>query len=262
MKANKLVVVIIGISIFQACQMNNKKTPHKDSQAVEKKTDSIDSIVIKKKDQLPVYGIDISMHQDNEINSIYRATDSISFVICKATEGITYTDPKFNQNWETIKKHGFIRGAYHFYRSQDDPVDQALNFLAICSKVERTDFPPIVDFEETSIDGTPTKEKVQSDFKVFMNIITKESKRTPIIYTDVNIGNEYLDTVEFSKYPLWIANYSTKSKPHLPKTWKDKGWLIWQRSIDYKIGEIKNDFDIYNGNLASLKEFIKNSNKK
>ncbi len=45
----------------------------------------------------PIKGIDVSKYQHSEIDEIDEA-DSLSFIICKATEGITYVDPKFKQN--------------------------------------------------------------------------------------------------------------------------------------------------------------------
>ena len=63
-----------------------------------------------------VYGIDVSDFQGDEVDFLDKQKDSLSFVICKATEGITYTDPEFQNNWKTIPEKGFIRGAYHFYR--------------------------------------------------------------------------------------------------------------------------------------------------
>jgi lysozyme len=61
-----------------------------------------------------VCGIDISKFQGNEINQLNKQTDQLTFIICKATEGITYTDPDFKTNWPMIQSKGYVRGAYHF----------------------------------------------------------------------------------------------------------------------------------------------------
>jgi len=186
--------------------------------------------VIEQESNLPVYGIDISHHQNNEIDSIFKSTDSLSFVICKATEGVTYTDPKFLKNWNTIKDHNFLRGAYHFYRCEDDPLTQATFFIKTISDIKNTDIPPIIDFEEGGIDQSQSVENIQLALQLFLNEIEKQLKCKPIIYTDLNTGNKYLNTSKFSDYPLWIANYNGKDAPNLPDAWKDKGWVIWQKS--------------------------------
>ncbi|MFT7250898.1 MAG: lysozyme, partial [Flavobacterium sp.] len=224
------------------------------------------NIMITEKDtkgKISVYGIDISHHQNNDIDSISKSTDSLSFVICKATEGVTYTDPLFLKNWITIKERGFLRGAYHFYHSEDDPLAQATFFLKTIAGIENTDIPPIIDFEEGGIDKSQSVDEIQSSLKIFINEIEKQLKCRPIIYTDFNTGNKYLNNTDFSDYALWIANYNGKKSPDLPDTWKKKGWLIWQRKSTYKLDSQNNDFDVFNGQLLEFKEFIRNSyNKK
>lgn len=219
----------------------------------------LSSCTFKERNTLSVYGIDISHHQSNEIDNIFKHTDNLSFVICKATEGITYTDPRFLYNWKAIKNHGLIRGAYHFYRSQDSPVDQATFFLKTIAAIESTDIPPIIDFEAGGIDKSISVDEIQSSLRIFIQEIEKQLKRKPIIYTDVTTGNKYLNSSYFSKYPLWIANYTDKKSPDLPHAWKKKGWLIWQRKSTYRLDDQNNDFDVFNGNISELKAFIKNS---
>lgn len=59
-------------------------------------------------------------------------------LICRSTEGITNIHPKFQINRTSLKKR-FIRGAYHYYRSDNDPKKQADNF------------PSMIDFKVQSI---------------------------------------------------------------------------------------------------------------
>lgn len=247
MKTHPLILILFGVMILNSCQ------PKKESKNNSKPTK------VEKKSKLLAYGIDLSHHQNDEIDSIIKNKDSLDFIVCKATEGITYTDPKFLKNWKTIKKHTFLRGAYHFYRCNDDPLKQAVFFLKTISDIDATDIPPIVDFEEGGIDKSQSLEKIQSNLRIFITEIEKESKRKPIIYTDVNTANKYLNDSYFSNYPLWIASYDGKKHPNLPIAWKNKDWLIWQRFSTYKLNNLDNDFDIFNGNLLELKKFIKNS---
>lgn len=204
------------------------------------------------------YGIDISKYQGNELDVLEKKKDSLSFVICKATEGETYTDPDFDENWKAIAQKGFIRGAYHFYRSNDAPEDQVKLFLNAISDLKETDLPPIVDFEEASIDHSQSITKHQSGLISFLQQVESKTKRKPIIYTNLHIGNSYLNDTAFSVYPLWIAYYSHKTKPEMPLAWKDANWLIWQKSGSYKYENFNNDFDVFNGSLRELEEFISN----
>jgi len=206
-----------------------------------------------------VYGIDISHYQNNEVDQIVQQKDKIQFVICKATEGLTYIDPKFNRNWTTLKEHGVIRGAYHFYRSEDDPEKQATFFLNTISTIEKWDIPPILDFEEGGINSSQSIEEVQTGVKSFLELIEKKLGRKPILYTDIRTANKYLGDPYFSDYPLWIANYINESSPHLPDTWKDRRWTFWQKTSTYQINGQDNDLDLFHGSYKDLKTFIRNS---
>jgi lysozyme len=80
-KQTCLLGVVLFISFFLSCKHQEKKVDqyHK-------------SPTIKESLTPFVYGIDISHRQNNKIDCISKALDSLSFVICKATEGVTYTD--------------------------------------------------------------------------------------------------------------------------------------------------------------------------
>ncbi len=247
MKLHSFILTLSGFIMLNSCQPKKAEN------------NTIKSPPIEQKSKLLAYGIDISHFQNNEIDSIVKSKDSLSFIICKATEGVTYTDPKFKMNWKMIKERDFLRGAYHFYICKDDPLTQATFFLKTISNIETTDIPPIVDFEEGGIDKSQSVDKIRAGLKVFLNEIEKKLSCKPIIYTDINTGNKYLNNPYFSDYPLWVANYNGKKTPDIPVAWKNKGWLIWQRTDTYTLNTLKSDFDIYNGNLSEFKAFIKNS---
>ena len=206
----------------------------------------------------PAYGIDLSKFQGNEIDYLNKQKDNLSFIFCKATEGVTYTDPDFTKNWSTIISKGFIRGAYHFYRTADAPDPQADHYVEAISDLSDTDLPPVVDFEGAGIDQSQSVAKIQKDLLTFLRLIEDKTNRTPMIYTDIPTGNKYLNNPKFAEYALWIALYEDLKQPRLPNAWKGKRWVLWQKASDYKIGNIKNDFDVFNGNIKSLKSFIKN----
>ncbi len=249
------------LSMFLACQAPTTE------EVVEEKQTTQNTQLPEKKEQTDtnkqevdakpfVYGIDISKFQGDEMTFIKQKADSIAFVISKASEGITYVDPKFQQNWALIAENNLIRGSYHFYRTRDEPVAQANHYLKTIADLKSNDFPPIIDFESGGIDTTQSVEQIQRDLLTCLKTIEKKSARKPIIYCNVSDGNKYLNNKAFADYPLWIASYVQKDQPNLPKNWKSKGWAIWQKLDHYSIGETKNDFDVFNGNLQELKAFI------
>ena len=254
------LVVILLTGAFSSCTSENS-TEENDKKTLTT-TDTTETTQIVEKS--PLHGIDISRHQNTEIDRI-TAVDSLSFIICKATEGVTYTDPDFKNNWEKIAEKGYIRGAYHFYHTDDDPIQQADAFIS-AAKFEDTDLPPVIDFEGGSLNKAKSKrlavEKVQADLLTCLEHIEKVTGRKPMIYTNGGTGNVYLNKAEFAAYPLWVANYpkagSKRNHPEMPGAWKETKWLFWQKSQSYKIGQTTNDFDKFNGTISELKEFIKN----
>ncbi|WP_053002263.1 GH25 family lysozyme [Kordia jejudonensis] len=203
-----------------------------------------------------VKGIDISYNQGNLIDAIDTNNTDISFVICKATGGITIQDPDFAHNWETIPQKGFIRGTYHFYYTNDAAQSQADNFFNVVGNSYPTDaLPPIVDFEESSI-KTTDKSQIVEDLLSFLNLIAQKYGRTPMIYSNANTANEYLNDQRLAAYPLWVANPDA-SEPTLPTNWTN--WTLWQYSFTGNINGVTVDEDYFNGNLQAMKRFISQS---
>ncbi|WP_053004269.1 GH25 family lysozyme [Flavobacterium sp. ABG] len=204
-----------------------------------------------------VFGIDISRYQGNEISFLTKQTDKLSFVICKATEGITYTDSNFSTNWQAIQTKGYVRGAYHFYHCNDDPAKQAAHYLQTVGSILDTDFPPIVDFEGVSIDPGINSENIQPNLLQFLTLLQQKTGRKPILYTTNNTANKYLTNPEFANFYLWIADYSNSLA--LPTIWKSTGWILWQKSASYMLDDQLNDFDVFNGDANAFSEFIQSS---
>ena len=253
MKIKHLTIITLAIFAFQSCKKDAKKE-------VTKEATKKEAPVKKKKkvkEQPFVYGVDISSYQGDEVDLINKHKDSLGFVICKASQGVFLTDPKFQQNWSKIKSDGFIRGAYHFYMSNNDPTDQANYFANVISSIEATDLPPIVDFESGGIDKSQSIDSVSTGLITFIHALEEKLNRKPMIYTDIPTADKYLNDPVFADYALWIAVYNGKSTPDLPSTWAKKGWTLWQRDATYKIVNFTNDSDVFNGDITRMKDFIK-----
>src|SRR5215472_10861520 len=93
-------------------------------------------------------GIDVS-HYQGTIDWASVRTAGIVFAYAKATEGITYTDPLFTNNWSAMKAAGVVRGAYLFFHSNDDPTAEADHYLSVVGTIAPGDLPPMLDVEVT-----------------------------------------------------------------------------------------------------------------
>ncbi|MGZ5193639.1 MAG: glycoside hydrolase family 25 protein [Kaistella sp.] len=197
------------------------------------------------------FGIDMSHYQRTEdikwdSLSIGNRAIPIEFVVLRATMGNRSADRNFDEFWELAKKHKLVRGAYHFYRADEDPVRQANNFLENV-KLEEGDLPPILDIEK--IPRRKSNEKLIEDLKIWCRIVEEKYGEKPIIYSYYHYHKDFLKG-EFDDYPLWLANYNDVLVPS-----PDDPWRIWQfteKGIVYGINT-KVDVNVYNGSLWSLK---------
>jgi lysozyme len=73
-----------------------------------------------------------------------------AFAFIKATDGETYTDPLLAQNWAGAQAAGLLRGAYQFFRAEDDPQAQAEFFgQTVGGGGGSGELPLVVDVEES-----------------------------------------------------------------------------------------------------------------
>ncbi|MDQ0592855.1 lysozyme [Chryseobacterium ginsenosidimutans] len=250
-----LIITLIGtglylkqsISYYYALYFN--KFVHKKLHNNETETLRIQKILSNNLDK--TYGFDISHYQNKEdikwdSLTIGNKTIPLEFVVMRATMGNRNADKHFADFWEQAKKQNMIRGAYHFYRADEDPVIQANNFLENV-KLESGDLPPILDIEK--IPKRKTNKKLLEDLKVWCKIVEETYDEKPIIYTYYHYYKDFLKG-EFDDYPLWLANYNDVPTPS-----PDSDWDFWQFTESGIVHGIntKVDLDIYNGSSWSLK---------
>ena len=76
-----------------------------------------------------IHGIDISHHQGDidwgVLQTMQANAFPLKFAFIKATEGGDLADPKFPFNFAEARRHGYIRGAYHFFNPSTPASRQA-----------------------------------------------------------------------------------------------------------------------------------------
>jgi lysozyme len=199
------------------------------------------------------YGVDIS-HYNGDMVSRLTSHDSITFVLCKATEGVTYVDPYLAVNWNMVSQKKLLLGVYHFYKTADDPIHQARFFLSQIEKHGEPDLPLVIDIESGSLpeSGSNHKSKAQIQDELHQCLLHLEAQtgRKPMIYTGRSFANNYLNNEKLSQYPLWLADYN--KRPKTPSAWANSGYKIWQKTSKYPIEHSHVDFDIFHGKLSDL----------
>lgn len=169
-----------------------------------------------------VRGIDVS-HWQGDIDWQAVSHDSISFSYIKVTEGETFIDPKFTDNWKGTKENKIIHGAYHVFTPGDNGVAQAKHFLKALTSVDEGyigALPPALDIEQIKGDNLV---RYAAEVKLWLVTVQQRLGCAPIIYTSPgNWNNEFKD--HLTDYRLWLADYDLT--PTLPTGWNS--WLFWQ----------------------------------
>lgn len=198
--------------------------------------------------------IDISHYQTTvNWNTIKNGTTPpVGAVIMKATEGSNIQDPTFTQRWAACKNSGIFRGAYHYFKPNEDVGQQVQFFLNAIGTLAANDFPPILDWEET--DNTQTSVDV-SDALQWLNLVQKATKKTPIVYGNPSFLQALNLPLTFAGYPLWIAEYGVNA-PKMPSPWSN--WLMWQYDESGTIPGVSGacDVDLFNGSMADLGNYL------
>lgn len=195
-----------------------------------------------------VFGIDVS-HYQGKINwdSVQKGRHvfPIHYVFVRSTAGKNGIDTEFKNNWKHAKTGGFIRGAYHYYRPDENSLEQAKFFIKTV-KLTKGDMPPVLDIEQMP-DGQ-SMDSLKAGLKRWLNKVEKHYGVKPIIYSGESFYTDFLQE-EFADYNLWIANYSFFEDEIQPE------WLFWQFTDKAAITGIEGNVDvnIYNGNLNGLK---------
>jgi lysozyme len=210
-----------------------------------------------------VIGPDVSSHNHDNGASLdwkaIRRAGGASFAFIKATEGGDYRNPHFSSDFAFARRHGLIRGAYHFARPgggnhreiTNSANAEAIHFgQAIGDLSGAGNLAPVLDLEDA---GNLNPPQLSLWVHTWLAGITRLTGRTPIIYTGVkfwehNMGN----SGAYAAYPLWLAAYGV-SKPARIGGWGS--YTFWQYTDSGQMAGAgpSTDLSVFNGSLAQLK---------
>ena len=187
-----------------------------------------------------IEGTDVSAAQGPSLDWSAIAATDVRFAICKSTESTGYVDRTFSRNASCARAAGLAVGAYHFFRAERDPEQQAKSFHDVASGA--VDLPPVLDFE--SLHGVAPAEAAARAI-AFVAATEEFWQRRCIVYSYVSFVQQ-LGRVAFAPLadrPLWVAHYGVQS-PTVPLPWE--AWTLWQYDGDggRKLpGGVDADFD-------------------
>lgn len=196
-------------------------------------------------------GIDVSAYQPTVNWQGVRASGS-SFAFVKATEGTGIVDRSFGAHWAGAQSAGLLRGAYHFFRPQQDAAAQARFFLSQIAS-DPGELPLAIDVELSDrVPGGP----IQDGVSVFVDLIRQALGR-PIVYTMPGFWNTLPARPDIAaKSDLWVANWGV----HAPMScFGYSKWTFWQYTNTATVpgipGQGNIDASRFNGTLADLQAY-------
>lgn len=194
-----------------------------------------------------IYGIDVSQYQGeiswDEVLTIQEEFP-IDYIFVRATMGEKAKDTKYHKNWKAIKEKNKLRGAYHYFRPNENSAKQARNFIKTV-KLEAGDLPPVLDIEE--MPRNQSMDSLKVGLKRWLLLVEEHYEVKPILYSGDKYFADFLEK-EFADYTLWIANYNfwiEKPKKH---------WNFWQFSEKGTVRGIKGpvDLNMFSGDIEDL----------
>ncbi|MBC7848042.1 MAG: glycoside hydrolase family 25 protein [Flavobacterium sp.] len=193
-------------------------------------------------------GLDVSEFQgkiDWTLVETIEENHPLEFVFIRATAGNDREDGRFEENWLGAKKRKMIRGAYHYYRPNENSLEQAQLFIKTVH-LHKGDLPPVLDIEK--LPKGQSLDSLKIGLRRWLKAVEAHYKVKPIIYTGEKYYDDFLKE-DFSDYLFWIANYNF----YREKIGED--WLFWQFTEKASVPGIKGNVDvnIYNGDVEQLR---------
>lgn len=162
--------------------------------------------------------IDLSHYQSPNDFGAAKAAGLLG-VICKATQGAGYTDPKLDEHREAARAAGLLTGCYHFGTGEASGATQARYFL---SQLTSGDLMAL-DFERDPSGATMTLAQAAD----FVETVKSATGAYPVLYGGSSLKAPGIVIPDpLLACPLWLAEYG----PHavLPRGWSE--WSLWQYS--------------------------------
>lgn len=200
-----------------------------------------------RRDCYPIVGVDISSHNGNVDFDKVKAS-GVSFVFLKATEGLSFVDPRFAANHRAARAAGLKVGAYHFFRFDSDGYRQGLHFLATVDTLP-LDLPLVIDVEQWSNSDAMTTQSVSEALRGMVFALEGRG-RNVMIYTNKK-GYSRFVRGRLEELPLWLCSFTDPPMP-------SGGWVLWQHSHEGTVEGItgKADLNTFNGDSAAWRGWL------
>ncbi|GGX56060.1 hydrolase [Streptomyces minutiscleroticus] len=201
-------------------------------------------------DAVQTEGVDVSSHQGNvPWSTLWKS--GVKWAYVKATEGTSYKNPYYKQQYGGAYKAGMVRGAYHFATPDKSSGAAQANYFVDNGggwSADGRTLPGVLDIEWNPYGATcfgKSKSAMVSWIRDFLNRYKARTGRDAVVYTATNWWTTCTGNYAGfgSANPLWIARYASTPGP-LPAGWS--AHTMWQYT---STGPTVGDHNKFNGPL-------------
>lgn len=195
-------------------------------------------------------GHDVSSHQGDINFDVFK--NNSQFVICKASEGVLFRDPKLTRNKSEARRVGLQLGFYHFARPDlnNSPQSEADWFLTAIGDLR--------DGELLALDYEANwGGDVVAWCKGFLDRIREKLSYNALIYLNQSYMNLNWKPVIDTGVGLWIAAYTGSPTNNSFNKGQWPFAAIQQYTSSLKVPGItgNTDGDVFFGDLAALRKY-------
>lgn len=179
---------------------------------------------------MALYGVDISNFQPVSGNK-YAGS---AFVICKATEGVSFNDKRFRQHMQNASANGQLLGAYHYARPEyNTAIKEAEHFLTVFEPWIGKAV-PCLDWEQKALQHSPAWALT------WLRYVAEKTGSKPLFYVQQSQARlaKYKPIAD-AGFPLWLAQYSKKPGP-----------TVWPKLTMWQYTSNPLDKDVFYGDRA------------
>lgn len=201
-----------------------------------------------------IQGIDISNWQ-GQVNGSQIKSAGYEVVYIMATEGVGFTSPMLQSQYNECRNAGLKVGFYHFMLPSDNGQAQAQHFYNATQGMTM-DCKIVLDCETSSVSGISySQAQITQVVMDFANEIERLFGHEIMIYGSPYWVDQYL-TNAVTKYSYWEADYTSASTPQLTNLW-GSNYAGWQWSSTGAVSGCpagNTDLDKFTNDIFIVKE--------
>jgi lysozyme len=183
----------------------------------------------------PLRGVDASHHQ-GQIDWVRVGRDRISFAYLKATEGSTFTDPRFVDNAKAARQAGLRVGGYHYFSLCSSGAPQAEHFADVLGSADAGSLPPAIDLELIgNCADPPARDDLLREVRAFVDIVERRVGQRIVVYAYPEFEQRFRIATALQRRQ-WVR--SIGSAPPA------REWWIWQQDDHAAIEGISGPADL------------------